>query len=241
LVPQIATHAHFVIFDHTVAFKEKVPAIVLENGAAEEAQFALLGALNSTCALEWLKAECFSKRASEDGETDTYYEFAGGKVEQLPVPEKVARTLKGEWNPLAKRLAEMAQACWERGQKMPSLTMKKLFEKPGEAYDEWNSSLPGYEQPHSAIGKPFGSAEELKQAYDRVVAEREKLRAEMIALQEEMDWLVYAAYGLLPEDHPAVQVPATPEPLARDLRPYRLWQAAKGDFAVAISLSWVCT
>ena len=236
LVPQIATHAHFVIFDHTVAFKEKVPAIVLENGAAEEAQFALLGALNSTCALEWLKAECFSKRASEDGETDTYYEFAGGKVEQLPVPDKVARALKGEWNPLAKRMAELAQACWERGQKLPSLAMKKLFEKPGEAYHEWNSSLPGYQQPHQVIGKPFGSADDLKQAYDRVVTERECLRSEMIALQEEMDWLVYAAYGLLPEDHPAVQVPAAPEPLAKDLRPYRLWQAAKGDFASAISL-----
>jgi hypothetical protein len=26
----------------------------------------------------------------------------------------------------------------------------------------------------------------------------------MIALQEEMDWLVYAAYGLIPMDHPGV-------------------------------------
>jgi hypothetical protein len=114
--------------------------------------------------------------------------------------------------------------------------MKKLFEKPGEAYHEWNSSLPGHEKPHSVVGKPFGSSEELKQAYDRVVVERERLRSEMIALQEEMDWLVYAAYGLLPEDHPAVQVPATPEPLAKDARPYRLWQAANGDLASAISL-----
>jgi hypothetical protein len=126
--------------------------------------------------------------------------------------------------------------------------MKKLFEKPGESYHEWNSSLPAYEKPHERIGKPFGSAEELRQAYDRVVAEREKLRSEMIALQEEMDWLVYAAYGLLPEDHPAVDLvpsPAKagegkgeglPEPLAREHRPYRLWQAAEGDFAKAISL-----
>jgi hypothetical protein len=126
--------------------------------------------------------------------------------------------------------------------------MKKLFEKPGEAYHEWNSSLPGYEKPHSVIGTPFGSAEELKQACDRVVAERERLRAEMIALQEEMDWLVYAAYGLLPEDHPAVGfIPSpakagegkgegAPEPLAKDARPYRLWQKAEGDFASAIGL-----
>jgi len=160
----------------------------------------------------------------------------------------VASALRGEWNPLAKRLAELAEECWRRGQVLPSLAMKKLFEKPGEAYHEWNSSLPGYEKPHSVIGKPFGSAEELEQAYDRVVAERERLRSEMIARQEEMDWLVYSAYGLLPEDHPAVGfVPSPakagegkgeglPEPLARDDRPYRLWQKAEGDFARAISL-----
>jgi hypothetical protein len=62
-----------------------------------------------------------------------------------------------------------------------------------------------------------------------------------------MDWLVYSAYGLLPEDHPAVGfVPSplkgegkgegAPEPLAREDRPYRLWQRAEGDFAQAIRL-----
>ena len=49
--------------------------------------------------------------------------------------------------------------------------------------------------------KPKG---DLRDAYQRAQAIRERLRAEMIALQEEMDWLVYAAYGLLPENHPAV-------------------------------------
>jgi hypothetical protein len=243
----IATHNHFVYKRSESLYKQTSPIVKLPHAAHLRDFHALSGLLNSPSALFWLKQVCFSKRESEQPEKDTYYEFAGGKVEQLPVPEKVAQALKGEWNPLAKRLAAMAEECWTRGQKLPTLAMKKLFEKPGEAYHEWNSSLPGYEQPHSVIGRPFISDEELKQAYDRVVAERERLRAEMIALQEEMDWLVYAAYGLLPEDHPTVGfVPSpftgegkgegTPEPLDKDLRPYRLWQAAKGDFAAAVGL-----
>jgi len=246
VVPEIATHVHVAVSQRARVYTQTAPIIPAScsDGHGLQLHAALL---NSSAALFWLKQVCFSKRESEQPEKDTYYVFAGGKVEQLPVPEKVAQALKGEWNPLAKRLAAMAEECWTRGQKLPTLAMKKLFEKSGEAYHEWNSSLPGYEQPHSVIGKPFGSAEELKQAYDRVVAERERLRSEMIALQEEMDWLVYAAYGLLPEDHPTVGfVPSpftgegkgegTPEPLDKHQRPYRLWQAAKGDFAAAIGL-----
>jgi hypothetical protein len=239
--PEIVTHAHFLFNAKPVIFPRTSPVVRLPKSATSESHHLLAALLNSPSALFWLKQVCFSKRESEHPEKDTYYVLAGGKVEQLPVPNKVAKALKGEWNPLAKRLAEMAQECWERGQKLPTLAMKKVFEKPGEAYHEWNSSLPGYEKPHPTIGKPFGSAKELKQTYDRVVAERERLRAEMIALQEEMDWLVYAAYGFLPDNHAAAQVPAALEPLDKELRPYRLWQAAKGDFAAAsdlISSEW---
>jgi hypothetical protein len=82
--------------------------------------------------------------------------------------------------------------------------MKKLFEKPGEAYHEWNSSLPGYVVPAPECGAPFADASSLRANLDRVIARREQLRSEMIALQEEMDWLVYAAYGLIPADSAAV-------------------------------------
>jgi hypothetical protein len=244
---EIATHGHFVYWHSPRIFERDSPVIKLPSAIDEAAFHAASALLNSSAALFWLKQVCFCKRESEQPEKDTYYVFAGGKVEQLPVPDKVAQALRGEWNPLAKRLAELAEECWKRGQVLPRLAMKKLFEKPGEAYHEWNSSLPGYEKPHSAIGRPFGSAEELRQAYDRVVAERERLRSEMIALQEEMDWLVYAAYGLLPEDHPAVgfgpsplkgegKGDGLPEPLDKDHRPYRLWQKAEGDFAKATGL-----
>ena len=47
--------------------------------------------------------------------------------------------------------------CWERGQKMPALALLKLFEKEGEAYQRWNSRLPGYASPDSRIATPFES------------------------------------------------------------------------------------
>jgi hypothetical protein len=199
--PDIVTHGHFVPVSGEVLFKDTAP-IVVPRQAGDSSLAA--AQLNSSVALFWFKQVCFSKRESEAAETDTYYELLTGKVEQLPVPERIAAALKGESNPLATRLAELAQVCWERGHVLPSLAMKKLFEESGEAYHKWNSSLPGHVKPHEIIGAPFESAEDLQQAYERVVAERERLRSEMIALQEEMDWLVYAAYGLLPENHPAV-------------------------------------
>jgi hypothetical protein len=56
--------------------------------------------------------------------------------------------------------------------------------------------------------------------------ERERLRRKMIALQEEMDWLVYAAYGLLPQDHPAagsgVMDAVHPWEVALGQRPFEL-------------------
>jgi len=58
----------------------------------------------------------------------------------------------------------------------------------------------------------------------------------MIARQEEMDWLVYASYGLLPTDDQAASVEEEPAPLDQSQRPFRLWDAAEGDFASAINL-----
>jgi hypothetical protein len=123
---------------------------------------------------------------------------------------------------------------------MSGLALKELFEKPDEGYHEWNSSLPGAMPPRPELGRPFQSADSLRNAFCSTHEARERLRAQMIALQEEMDWLVYAVYGLLPEDHPAVAPKSTPANGDRDLaaplpldcedRPFRLWASGEGDF-----------
>ena len=221
----------------------------------------LAGLLNSSLILDWLKRECFSKREAEEAETDTYYEFSGGKLEGIPVCQSVAKSLSGEWTTLSKQLSLSSRRCWELGQKIPTLALRKLFQKPGEAYHEWNDSLPGYALLSSAIGAPFASGRSLRETFRKAQEIRERLRAEMVALQEEMDWLVYAAYGLLPEDHPAVRSEAAlecgreaaafkavagatavqsgsklPHSIDQAQRPFRLWAQAEGDYDKAVSL-----
>ena len=250
IIPQIATHAHFSVFDHRVAFKEKAQAIVLEPEIDEDGHHLLSGLLNTSLILEWLKQECFNKGPGEDEHRDRF-EYAGGKVEQVPVARFVTERLGGKANALSDRLTVLSRRCRMGGQRLPGLALKRLFEEPGEAYCEWISSLPGYVLCDEALRPPFASERDLRCAYKRVQEVREGVRAEMVALQEEMDWLVYAAYGLLPEEHPAVALgkgawPCAPTaaqgdsvlvlPLDQAQRPFRLWAQAEGDYKKAVAL-----
>jgi hypothetical protein len=124
----------------------------------------------------------------------------------------------------------------ENGYPLPSLALRKLFEKSGEAYNAWNSALPGHVAPHAKLGASFNTEGELQERFARAASLRDQFRAEMVARQEEMDWLVYAAYGLLPADHPAAQIEVEPAPLDQEQSPFRLWEAVEGDFARAVKL-----
>jgi len=230
----IATHNHFTFFTRHRLFKDTAPMVLLKSPGHGS---LIAGLLNSSSALFWLKQVCFSKRETEDAESGTYYEFMGGKVEQLPVPDVIAKTLEGNKNVLAERLTKLAQVCSEHGQVLPSLAMKKLFEKKGEAYDSWNRSLPGYIPPHPLIGEPFTDAASLQDALSKVISEREMLRSQMIALQEEMDWLVYEAYGLIDEKAGCrMDSDELPEPLALGQRPFEIWADANKNFNTACTL-----
>ena len=94
-------------------------------------------------------------------------------------------------NPLAARLPELSEACWSRGRDLPRLAMKKLFECDGGAYAGWDHSLPGHEPPIPSLRRPSRRRMAGQQ--------RDALQREMVALQEETDWLVYIAYRLAGE------------------------------------------
>ncbi|MBI3850569.1 MAG: Eco57I restriction-modification methylase domain-containing protein [Verrucomicrobia bacterium] len=233
---QISTHGHFVVDFDGCAFNEKAPLVKLPAKAEPGDYHLLASELNSSTALFWLKHECFSKRESEDGDKDTYFEFAGKKLQRLPLARSIADALRGKPNALAERLTALSRACWERGRVLPSLALRKLFEKSGEAYHAWNAALPGHVAPHAKLAAAFATTPELQERFARAVSLREQLGAGMVARQEEMDWLVYAAYGLLLADHSAAQVEAEPAPLNQAQRPFRLWESTGGDFDKAITL-----
>jgi hypothetical protein len=150
VLPEVATHAHFVYWAESRIFERDSPVIKFpETTSADEHQF-FAGVLNSSSGLFWLKQYCFSKRESEEAEADTYYVFGGSKVQQLPIPS--ALLVPGA---LRERLIALARACWERGQQLPALAFKKLFEQPGEAYYAWNSSLAGWVSPRPDLTPKF--------------------------------------------------------------------------------------
>jgi hypothetical protein len=219
VLPEIATHNHALVDEGTALFHQTVPVIKLQPTASVDEHHLIAGLLNSSTALFWLKLVCFNKGAGDREERDRFV-YAGRKVQQLPIPSASL-----ELGLLRGRLIALSQACWERGQQLPGLAFKKLFEVKDEAYYGWNKSLKGWVKPWNAKLGGWRDAEGLNAAREAYTAERERLRREMIALQEEMDWLVYAAYGLLPMDHPAVGMegqPSTPEPLALGERPFEL-------------------
>lgn len=229
--PEIATHGHFAFHFGFKLFSREAPILKLPLNSSAAEYHLFSGFLNSCATLFWLKQVCFNKGAGEDEERDRFV-YAGGKVEQLPVPTVIANALQGTKNPLVATLTELSRACGERGQVLPSLALKMLFVQSSEAYYGWNSALPGYITPHAEIATPFTTTEGLQATFQRAIALREQLRAEMIARQEEMDWLVYEAYGLIVGDGERI----ADYELQREERPFVLWAQAEGDYDRAVDL-----
>lgn len=136
----IASHNHFATSLDASTMNQHA-LLFTPIGDFPSASSFLLGLLNSSSALFWLKQICFNKGAGEDEHRDRF-EFAGGKVQQLPIPTSIAAALRGKSNPLAQTLATLAARCSELGRQLPVLALRKLFEKSSEAYHAWNKSLP---------------------------------------------------------------------------------------------------
>ncbi|HUV14149.1 MAG TPA: hypothetical protein VMY18_10920, partial [Acidobacteriota bacterium] len=235
---EITTHAHYVVNWTDRKFDRTVPVVRLGE-LPDRDHHLLAGLLNSSAALFWLKQVCFNKGAGSDEERDRFV-YAGGKVQQLPIPNPVAESLRGGTGELAAALQSLSRSCWELGQQMPGLALRKLFANEGEAYYEWNSSLAGFVPPDPRLGKSFKTAQDLSSGVEKAVRTREQLRAQMIGLQEEMDWIAYVMYGLIPASSGVLpslaNLPATDISLLREERPFILWAQADKDLEKAIAL-----
>ncbi len=231
VLPEIATHVHALVDDRPVIFHQTVPVIKLSPQATISDHHELAAFLNSSAALFWLKKVCFNKGAGEEEQRDRFV-YAGGKIEQLPLPAPIYKEIERVDGSLSAALSALGRACCENGQLLASLTLKKIFEQSGGAYQEWNAAIQGYVLPHVLIATAVENDQGLRTTLTRVIELRESLRSRMIALQEEMDWLVYATYELASDI--AWQAPAAP--LGREERPFELWARAKSNFAKAVTL-----
>jgi hypothetical protein len=239
---EIATHIHVEAVSKPFIANRANPIFELQAGSSEQDVHLIAAGMNSSTALFWLKQICYNKGAGEDEDRDRF-EFAGGKVEQLPMPIPIAAALRGKQDPLSARLHSLSYTCWNLGQQLQSFALAAIFESADEAYNSWNISLLGHVAPNRELIPPFITTAQLRTRFDTAVKHRERVRAEMIALQEEMDWLVYRAYGLGSSLVPNALVDwITPDtlsvvpPITEDQRPFRFWAAMAGDFQKACAL-----
>ena len=231
VIPQIATHQHFVVVDHSIGFKEKAQAIALKQELPSDFAFILTAILNSSLLADILKRECFSKRESDRPEKDTYFEFSGGKLATIGIPSAVRGD---EFLPVSSCLRRLSVCCQELSATIRQLAIRKLFSCTGEAYAEFDSALPAQVQPHPDIPEPFNDSNDLRHALDVVVRKREEVLSQLVALQEEIDWFVYGVFGLITGDDPAAQVRPQPGALDPMRRPFWMWMHAGRDYGRAI-------
>jgi Domain of unknown function (DUF7008)/Eco57I restriction-modification methylase len=165
----VATHNHFVLDRGGKVFNRTAPVIKLAEGATEDQHLELLGLLNSSAACFWLKQVCHNKGEGGGARVAAGYAARGNEE------------WKDTYEFTGTKLAEFP---------VPGRPPLEL----GRALDSLAKERDGFE-PAAVCGAGVPTRERLRQAGERQGA----LRRRMVALQEELDWQVYGAYGLLSE------------------------------------------
>jgi len=190
VLPYVATHNHFALDRGGLVFNQHAPVVILANHA-EDAYEALLGYLNSSTVGFWCRLVMFPKGVVQIGETATmrkapwisYLEYAGNLLQQLPVPKL---------EDLKTKLLDLVVAAEETVAKMAEHAADKVVA--------------------TTLDKTSTLAA-LRDARTKSLAERARLRAVLVSLQEEIDWRVYGLFGLPTVEAPsveAVRVPVEP-------------------------------
>jgi hypothetical protein len=181
----VATHNHFVLDRGGKVFKQSAPVIKLPAEVAtpdggtrpvtEDDHLALLGLLNSSTACFWMK-QVFYPKASSSGDIST----EKGKPESNRY--EFAGTGLEKFPVPFKSLDEATQ-------------ILAITRQLDTAAAELQMVLPDVVVPRIASN----NAGELRSALQTGSARYSAIRERMIALQEELDWEVYLAFGLSPE------------------------------------------
>lgn len=186
--PFVATHNHFVLDRGGKVFNRTSPVIKLPNGTSEEDHLVLLGLLNSSVACFWGRQTFFPKGGFADGKWEERLEWDGTKLKRFPIPKRLEKASEEDERLLAgySKVESLAQSVDALAQKLSTYLPASILDKL--------------------------SGNNVKQALEDAQLEANIIRNKMVALQEELDWLCYQAYGLLDEalvyegDLPAVQV-----------------------------------
>jgi len=170
---EIATHNHFVLDRGGKVFNRTAPVIKLPAGSSEDDHLGLLGLLNSSVVCFWMKQVSHQKQMmGGDGiriseKSKVPYQFASTRLKELPLPEN--------WksHPLKLRMIDLAREMDRLAHESSALRAGKVVEQ---------SMASGVD-----IGRAWLEAQIFRQS----------ARSKSILLQEEIDFVGYAVYGLV--------------------------------------------
>lgn len=170
----VATHNHFVLDRGGKVFNRSAPIIKLPADASEDDHLALLGVLNSSTACFWMK-QVFQPKATATGDIST----DKGK----PESNRYEFTSTGlESFPLPARFGAR-DLCTRLTESIDRLSLTKTSILPAAVITQWASG---------------GGQPSLRDALLKGSAQYTTCHKQMVALQEELDWEAYKAYGLDP-------------------------------------------
>jgi len=197
---EVATHNHFALSRGGLLFKQPSPAIMLHIGTTDADHLDLLGVLNSSTLEFWAKQVFHSK--GNRGE--------GGGITAEDWEKFIQRnSTRMEDAPITPRDRDSRVAL---GRALSDLADVRALDLPGAllAAGRWS---------------PASLSADLTRArlehFDRT--------SQMVALQEELDWLTYSSHGLI--DPVSTIAPESVEPLAPGHRPFEIVHARKDDEA----------
>jgi len=170
---EVATHNHFVLDRGGKVFKQTAPVIKLPPDATEDDHLALVGLLNSSIACFWMK-QVFYPKSSSSGDISTEkgrpeanrYAFAGTGMKRLPISFGLDDQFQKAVVGLAKAIEQTMR---HTAASLPNTIVQHFHGEPQET-----------------LGEDLEAGE----------SQYNQLRCRAIALQEELDWLCYAANGL---------------------------------------------
>jgi type I restriction-modification system DNA methylase subunit len=172
----VATNNHFALDLGGKVFKQSAPIIKCLFDTAIEDYLVLLGLLNSSVCGFWSRQVFHSKRGDGAGKWGEFLEFDGTKLKRFPIP------------------APLDELVVENDRLLSGYTqIQGLAKQIDTLAQELSKCLP-----KSVLEAPDGH--DVEQLLEAAQNKANNIRAQMVSLQEELDWLCYQAYGLLDEE-----------------------------------------
>jgi len=192
---EVASHNHFALVLSQQLASQTAPIVSLHRGASRQDHLAILGSLNSSLLEFWMRQVYQVKGGDSTGRRRQSEAWSRRHARDVTKLKKAPLPPK-----LWPRIAGIAERIHDIGAKGAQLRPARLLAQ------DWS--------PEQLRGRLVDAESSLR-----------SLRQEQVALQEELDWTLYVAFGLAPQSE--LLDFAEIEPLASEHRPFAICLARR--------------